>query len=375
MKNEVEIFLNEKYDFRYNEVIGRTLYKEKNKQRNYNLLKGYKFNSIKRELKNNGIKTSVQELRSLLESDFVSKFDPFKDYFDNLPQWDNKTDYINELAKTIQTNNDELFRWAFKKWLVALVGCAIDEEVTNHTVLIITGEQGSGKTTWLTNLVPKQLKEYCYSGRIKPDNKDSTILLSEKLLINMDELASYSKGQVESFKELITKDVISERRAYGYFTENYVRRASFAGSSNHEDILLDVTGNRRFLVFAAHKIDYLNEYDLERVYSQAISLYRNKFKFFFDKEDIERIEKNNEQFKQTNIEEEYLDKFFEIPSDENSESVLAMNASEIIDYIKKHSNSYVMLNPVSFGKIIKAKGFQAKKIKSTYKYLVQLNEI
>ena len=367
---EIEKFLNAKYIFRYNEILGRTLYKNKNNKGSFKLLKNYKLNSIYRELKNNGIKVSVQGLKSLLESDYVPKFDPFKAYFENLPKSDGKTDYILKLAKMVKTTDDELFHWAFKKWIVAFVACAIKEEITNHTALILTGKQGSGKTTWLTNLVPKKLKEYCYSGKIKPENKDSNILLSERLLINMDEMASYTKNQVEAFKELITKDVVSERRAYGYFTENYVRRASFVGSSNHKDVLMDVTGNRRFLVFESTNIEYLKKVDLDLVYSQAIALFRSGFKYFFDKEDIARIEANNEQYKQTNLEEEYLDKYFRIPSDGDEKSIVRMNASEIIEYIKSKTNTYLGLKPVSFGKLLKSKGFQTSKIDGLYKYSV-----
>lgn len=367
---EIEEFLNKKYLFRYNEVMGRTFYKNINEKGDYKLLQGYKFNSIKRELQNNKISVSVQGLRSLLESDFVPKLDPFKDYFYNLPRWDGETDYILELSKMVKTTNDELFHWAFKKWIVAFVGCSINEQITNHSVLILTGKQGSGKTTWLTNLVPEKLKEYCYSGKIKPESKDSSILLSERLLINMDELASYNKNQVEAFKELITKDVISERRAYGYFTENYVRRASFVGSSNHKDVLMDVTGNRRFLVFESLEIDYLNKVNLDMVYSQAMALLKKGFKYFFEGEDIVRLEDNNDQFKQTNIEEEYLDKYFRIPNNSDQELIVNMNASEIIEFIKKRTNTLLSLNPVSFGKLLKSKGFETKKVDGLNKYVV-----
>tara|TARA_R110001592_G_scaffold32178_11_gene112855 strand:+ start:563 stop:1678 length:1116 start_codon:yes stop_codon:yes gene_type:complete len=367
---EIEKFLNEKYLFKYNEVLGRTLYKQKNVMNEFKLLKDYKLNSIFRELRNNGISTSVQSLKSLLLSDFVPKFDPFKEYFENLPLWDGETDYILQLAKMVKTTDDDLFYWAFKKWIVAFVACAIMEESTNHSVLILTGKQGSGKTTWLTNLTPSKLKEYCYSGKIKPENKDSNILLSERLLINMDELASYSKNQVEAFKELITKDTVSERRAYGYFTENYVRRASFVGSSNHKDILMDVTGNRRFLVFESTEIDYLKRMSLDNVYAQAYALLKQGFKHFFDKEDIIKIEKNNEQFKQTNIEEEYLDKFFRKPTLTENNEISKMNASEIISFIKSRTNTYLSLNAVSFGKLIKSKGYQTMKVDGLNKYLV-----
>lgn len=366
---KIETYLNEKYIFKYNEILNRTFYKERYTDKEFKLLKNYKFNSIFRELRNNEMKASVQGLKSLLESDFVKRFNPIKDYFNSLPKWDGY-DYIEELSSTIKTTDDKLFKWAFKKWLVAFVACAIDEETTNHTVLILTGKQGSGKTTWLMNLLPKQLKEYGYSGNIKPGNKDSNLLLTEKILINIDELASYSKAQVEAYKELITKDKITERRAYGYFSENYVRRASFVGSSNHNQILMDVTGNRRFLVFETSDIDYKKEIDFDKVYSQAMHLYKSGFKHYFEREDIKLIELNNQKYKQTSMEEEYIDKFFSLPKFIEDENRVFMNATEVIEYLRNNISVYVNFNVVSIGKLLKAKGYKTIKKKGLKKFIL-----
>ncbi len=367
----VENFLNEKYEFKYNEILNRTFFKPK-ETAHFDILKGYEFNSIFREVKNNDIPISVGNMKSLLESNFVPKYNPFQDYFNSLPKWDGKTDYILALSKTVKTTDDSLFHWAFKKWLIALVACAIEPYTANHSILIFTGKQGIGKTSWMMNLLPEELKEYGYSGNINPANKDSTILISEKMLINMDELSSYSKNKVEAFKELITKDVITERRPYGYFSENYIRRASFCGSANHNEILMDVTGNRRFLVFEALEIDYTTKINLSQVYSQAKALLEQGFRHYFDKEDIKRIETNNEQYKQSSAEEEYLEKYFRLPGLGDEVEIKPMNATEIIDYIKRMATGYINFTPTGMGKLLKAKGFETRKIDGLKKYLVIL---
>jgi predicted P-loop ATPase len=371
LQMNIENYLRNKYDFKYNEILNRTFYKPKD-QTDFGILQGYDFNSMFRDIQNNDIKVAIGNLKSLLESDFVPKYDPFKDYFTGLAKWDRKTDHINKLAKTVITTDEDLFYWAFKKWLVALVACALEPNTANHSVLIFTGKQGLGKTTWMMNLIPEKLKEYGYSGNINPSNKDSTILISERLLINMDELSSYSKSKVEAFKELITKEVITERRPYGYFSENYIRRASFCGSANHNEILMDVTGNRRFLVFEALDIDFDHGIDLDQVYSQAYELLQQGFKHYFDKDDIARIESNNEKYKQTSAEEEYLDKFFDLPLAGQENQVKYMNATEIIEYIKFNSKGYINFTATNLGKLLKSKGFETKKVDGLKKYIVSL---
>jgi len=369
----LEIYLNKKYDFKYNEILNRTFYKEKEKEADFELLKNYKFNSIKRELNNNGVPSTMSDLKCLLESDFVPKFNPFSEYFENLPKWDGKTDYIEELIKTVKTTNQSDFGWAFKKWLVAMVACAINEDITNQTILIITGKQGLGKTTWLKKLVPVKLSDYFYSGNINPNNKDTTLLMCEKLLINMDEMASLNKKQVESFKEMITKSMISERRAYAHFNENYIRRASFVGSSNHNELLMDVTGNRRFLCFEAIEIDFMHNIEMDLVYSQVMCLIKDGlFCYHFEKEDIQRLEENNKMYIQSNEELDWIEELFSVA--EEKDDIQYMNATEILSYIKRMKNINTRIDIQQIGKIMTAKGFLRKKIKGSSKYIVSLNK-
>jgi predicted P-loop ATPase len=370
--NEKESYLNENYEFRFNEVLNRTFFKKKNTESDYELLDNYKRNSIKRELDNNYISCNATDLKCLLNSDFVKIYNPFIDYFHQLPKWDTKTDYIKKLTETISAVNQKDFEWAFKKWLVATVACAIDEEVTNQTVLIFTGKQGLGKTTWLKNLTPDVLKSYFYSGIVNPTSKDSTLLLSEKFIINFDELASLNKKQIEVLKEMITKEMVTERRAYGEFTENYIRRASFVGSSNHNEILMDVTGNRRFLCFEITDIDYMHNIDLDGVYSQVMHLInQGEFRYYFNDEDIKRLEENNKMYIQSSEETDWIEELFSLP--ENEQQAEYFNASEILEHIKKVKRIYKNINVQEIGKIMTSLGYMTKKINGRKKYIVKLN--
>jgi predicted P-loop ATPase len=205
------------------------------------------------------IKTNLSSLRNLLYSDFCELFNPFEDYFFNLPTYDEKTDYITELANTITTTKQDLWQQCFKKWLVAMVGCVLDDKVINHTVIVFSGKQGLGKTTWVEKLVPKQLKEYLFSGTINPNNKDTLVQLAECMLINLDELENLNRSEIGSLKEIITKTQIRMRKAYGHNNETMPRRASFAGSVNTAQFLNDSTGSRRFLCFELEGIQYQHD--------------------------------------------------------------------------------------------------------------------
>ena len=174
-------------DYRFNVVTGNIEFLPKTGS-GPRILSDYDLNSMVRSLALSNIDYPVGSVRNLLKSDFIQQYDPYLDYFDSLPEWDGVTDYIGQLAKTVDTDNPELWLASFRKWLVALVGGVLDEQIINHTMIVLTGKQGLGKTTWILGLIPEQLKGYVFSGTINPDNKDTLIYLSESMLINLDEL-------------------------------------------------------------------------------------------------------------------------------------------------------------------------------------------
>jgi hypothetical protein len=324
--DRLELFLSTRYVFRHNIVSGKLEFQYFGKKK-WNVMNDFIENSILRECLKGRIKTNLSSLRNLLYSDFCELFNPFEDYFFNLPTYDEKIDYITELANTITTTKQDLWQQCFKKWLVAMVGCVLDDKVINHTVIVFSGKQGLGKTTWVEKLVPKPLKEYLFSGTINPNNKDTLVQLAECMLINLDELENLNRSEIGSLKEIITKTQIRMRKAYGHNNETMPRRASFAGSVNTAQFLNDSTGSRRFLCFELEGIKYQHDVDINRAFSQALFLFKSGFRFWFDQEEIKSITENNEQYQLHSPEEELLLTWFE-PCEKNKANTF-LNASQI----------------------------------------------
>ncbi|MEY3498666.1 MAG: hypothetical protein RL308_335, partial [Bacteroidota bacterium] len=324
--DRLELFLSNKYVFRHNIVSGKLEFQYFGKKK-WNVMNDFIENSMLRECLKGRIKTNLSSLRNLLYSDFCVLFNPFEDYFFNLPSYDEKTDYITELANTITTTKQDLWQQCFKKWLVAMVGCVLDDKVINHTVIVFSGKQGLGKTTWVEKLVPKPLKEYLFSGTINPNNKDTLVQLSECMLINLDELENLNRSEIGSLKEIITKTQIRMRKAYGHNNETMPRRASFAGSVNTAQFLNDSTGSRRFLCFELEGIKYQHNVDINMAFSQALFLFKSGFRYWFNQEEIKSITENNEQYQLHSPEEELLLTWFE-PCEREKANVF-LNASQI----------------------------------------------
>lgn len=347
--DRLELFLSTRYVFRHNMVSGKLEFQYFGKKK-WHVMNDFIENSMLRECLKGRIKTNLSSLRNLLYSDFCELYNPFEDYFFNLPAYDEKTDYILELANTITTTKQELWQECFKKWIVAMVGCVLDDKVINHTVIVFSGKQGLGKTTWVEKLVPRKLKEYLFSGTINPNNKDTLVQLSECMLINLDELENLNRSEIGSLKEIITKTQIRMRKAYGHNNETMPRRASFAGSVNTAQFLNDSTGSRRFLCFEVENIQYQHEINIDNVLSQALYLFKTGFRHWFDQEEIKNITENNEQYQLRSPEEELLLTWFEPCDRENATHYL--NASQIAAKLAERAK--ITINDGTINKIGKA---------------------
>ena len=370
--DKLENFLNNRYKFRYNEVLGKLEYRRIN-GKVWKYITDFKENSILREIQKAKVRCSINSLRNLLHSDFCEMYDPFKDYFENLPEYTGDKDYIEELALTITTTKPDLWKECFKKWFVAMVACVLDEKQINQTVIVFSGKQGLGKTTWIEKLMPRQLKQYIFSGTVNPNNKDTLIHLAECMLINLDELENLNRTEIGSLKELITKTHIRMRKAYGHNNENMPRRASFAGSVNTAQFLNDTTGSRRFLCFELENIEYQHQVDINLCYAQALKLYKDGFRHWFNQEEIKNIDANNEQYQLKSPEEELLLIWFE-PSEKQSADYF-FTTTQIAQVLSSRANLNITETTIrKIGMALKKHGFTRISKNKTYVYPVLLKE-
>ena len=273
---EIENYLSTHYEFRYNTVLGRTEYCSKGNNR-FVKIGRYEINTFRRERDcDESIATSAENLYSIIESSFSPRINPVQEYFKELPLIDigdgssNGSSYsgssvpisfspkaIPNLASCVVVRNSNKWLPYLTKWLVAVVANAIDDrECRNHTCLVLTGEQGKFKTTFLDLLCPPKLHGYSYTGKIYPQEKDTLTYIGQNLIVNIDDqLKALNKRDENELKNLITCPMVKYRMPYDKYVEEYPHLASFVASVNGNDFLTDPTGSRRFLPFEVLSID------------------------------------------------------------------------------------------------------------------------
>ena len=257
-----------------------------------------------------GISCSQNSLKALVDSDYAKPFNPFTHYFFSLPTWNGKTDYIAQLAQRVKTTDPAFFIDSLRHWLVGMVACAIDDKVQNQQLLLLHGGQGSGKSTFIRKLLPPELDTYYRCGMIIPENKDHLLQLSSSLIIDLDEFDTLPSWQMQSLKRLIVQGVVTERKVFDLQMNNFIRRASFIASTNDQHFLVDILENRRYLINTILSIDNSGPVNHKGIYAQARALYRQGYRYWYEKEEVTFLNKRNESFRQKDPVEENLFFYF-----------------------------------------------------------------
>lgn len=327
-----------------------------------------------------GIQITPKEVQQVTISNHVPSVHPLRDYVhacDNPIYYAKGYDWIDWLAQrvTVEGGEQEQLFWrkCFKKWFVAMVASWLDDQVVNHQVLVLIGQQGIFKTTWLEYLMPPELRMYgCKMGNNAYLSKDDKLRVAEYGLINLDEIDALSTRELNAMKSLITTTDVNERAAYRYNKEKRIRIASFCASGNKPEFLTDITGNRRWLPFKVTHIEDPRNISLpyENIYAQALQLYKNGFIYWFDQEENKSIDAHNEEFRAQTNEEQLIPVFMTIPAPNDPDAEF-LTASEISDLLVTKGGIKKPLCPSKLGVLLHKAGFMQKRTGSKRGFIVK----
>ena len=317
---------------------------------------------------------SKRYLQDVIESDYVPSYHPFRHYLEHLPPWTTgQGDAIMGLSLTVNVRggSDEqlLFYEYLRKWLVAMVASWVDTRVVNNVMLVFIGEQGSYKTTWFSHLLPPQLRDYFYtktnSGLV---SKDDLLTLAQYGLVCWEELDSMAPKELNKLKAAMTMPSINERAAYERYHECRPHLASFCGTGNNVQFLSDTTGTRRWLPFEVDSIEspLAVPFDHDAIYAQAYALYRQGFRNWFDRQEIERLQRHNQQFETANLERELIDQYFRKPA--KGEPCEELPASVVMQIVG--ANITAKLSTVILGRALVELGYRYRTVHGYRRYQV-----
>lgn len=270
-----------------------------------------------RELEIMGIRTSKEVVIDYIHHLAMQHvINPPMKYFESL-EWDghNRLDTWLTYYLGADKQNPEYLRLVGSKWLIGSVsriyrpGCKFDN------VLVLEGKQGIKKTSAFDTLATFHKESYFleFSGDIS--NKDSIMLMQGKVIVEMAELASIRKSEIEEMKTFLSRRKDEYRPPYGRNTIERPRFFVFGASTNNtsdDGYLIDPTGSRRYWPVGCNVIDLgALEKDREQLWAEAVYRYKSGERTWLEDDEIDfaKMEQSERQLEdgwQEKI-EKYLD--------------------------------------------------------------------
>ena len=358
LMQEVTAFLTSRYRFRFNVLTEETEVANNipDTHLRYTKVDERWMNTLSMETIETGIDCWDRDIQRFVRSRRISEYHPFTAYFEQLPEWDG-TDRVSALARRVSDN--PVWVNGFHRWMLGLsaqwmqfrpdtnnANRANNANSANNTSsinransvapLLVSSRQGLGKSTFCRLLMPDVLKAYYTESYDLGSPASAEAKLAACGLINLDEFDKLSASKMPLLKNLMQASALNIRKAYKRSASALPRIASFIGTSNREDLLVDRTGSRRFLcVSLEHAIDCVTPVEHEQLYAQLKAELLSGERSWFNKEEEQAIQQHNALFYKHIPEEEVFRLCFRFATQEDHpQEVLTLSATQLFERMK-----------------------------------------
>ena len=358
LMQEVTAFLTSRYRFRFNVLTEETEVANNipDTHLRYTKVDERWMNTLSMETIETGIDCWDRDIQRFVRSRRISEYHPFTAYFEQLPEWDG-TDRVSALARRVSDN--PVWVNGFHRWMLGLsaqwmqfrpdTNCANranNANSANNTSsinransvapLLVSSRQGLGKSTFCRLLMPDALKAYYTESYDLSSPASAEAKLAAYGLINLDEFDKLSASKMPLLKNLMQASALNIRKAYKRSASALPRIASFIGTSNREDLLVDRTGSRRFLcVSLEHAIDCVTPVEHEQLYAQLKAELLSGERSWFNKEEEQAIQQHNTLFYKHIPEEEVFRLCFRFATEaDHPQEVLTLSATQLFERMK-----------------------------------------
>lgn len=214
----------------------------------------------------------------LLEVARRNPYDPLKAYLEPL-KWDGTPRLDTALerhfgAVMVGAEGEDItayVRAVSAKWMIGAVARGLDPGCKVDNVLILEGEQGIRKSTALRVLS----EPYFCDEPIAVGDKDSLLKIARTWIAELAELETFKRSESEAKKAFFSRPTDLFRVPFGRVVEEHPRHCVFVGTTNNDDYLSDLSGNRRYWPVRCEKVDVAAlKADRDQLWAEAVVRYR-----------------------------------------------------------------------------------------------------
>jgi hypothetical protein len=340
-----DAWIRMRYALRLNILTGYTEIAERREvesEQVFHVVSNYDTCSIAQDAMCDDINLWKVDVENYMDSNKVTAYHPFFQYFEQLPKWDGK-DRVTDLAERISTNS--VWVRGFHRWMLGVTAqwmgharktqgiCNV--RANSVAPILISEHQGWGKSTFCRMLLPEELQRYYTDSFDVAQPSSCEVKLTEFGLINLDEFDRIPSSRNAQLKNIMQMTALNIRKAYQKNGDNKYRIASFIGTSNRRDLLTDATGSRRFLcVELDHAIDCDTPIEYEQLYAQLKEEILSGERYWFNEEEEDEVQKSNLVFYRSTPIEELFHKVFRM-ADEHTEGAEHLPAIDLYTALKE----------------------------------------
>ena len=223
-------------------------------------------------------------------------YHPIRDYLNGLT-WDGVPRLDRIIIDYMGAEDSELNRAMSRKHFVAAVARVFNPGCKYDYCLIMSGAEGIGKSTLLRVMGGKWFNDSITTL----EGKEGMEQLRRAWVVELGELSSIKRSDVEQVKAHLSKQVDIYRAAYARRVREHPRQCVFCGTTNEALFLKGDTGNRRFWVIPV--VAELRKYkdwseairrDRDQLWAEAVHYYKQGEPLYLS-EELEAQAKQRQQ--------------------------------------------------------------------------------
>lgn len=237
------------------------------------------------------LEVSVSMTRTSIPSAIQRRYHPVRDYLQGL-QWDGKLRLASLMPRYFGTENSVYAQEIGRRFMIAAVARVMEPGCQVHTMPVLEGSQGGGKSTAIRILAGP----WGSDTDLDLESKDRFQSLIGKWIVEFGELASLRNTDARVLKSFITSACDWFRAPYARLLENHPRQCVFVGTTNEGTYLVDKTGNRRFWPIRVGYIDLAAlQADRDLLWAEAFASYTSKHPWHITQAETELLDQSKEQ--------------------------------------------------------------------------------
>lgn len=202
-------------------------------------------------------------------------FHPVKDYLESVtPAWDGTPRLDTWLTDYASAPDTAYTRAAASKIMIGAVRRIYEPGCKHDEMIVLEGAQNTGKSTLVRSLCADEAW-FTDGVTLNMESKELIEVTKGRWFVEAPELSRLTGAEAEHVKAMLSRTEDVARLAYGRDTATRKRQFVIFGTTNEEQYLQDLTGNRRFLPVSTGAINIEGLVEMrDQLFGEAVTRYR-----------------------------------------------------------------------------------------------------